>query len=707
MMSWYPIALLLKMTGSFNLFILMAYILASWLTYCYVHAITQSRPAALASGICYGMSGFFLGHLRHGDMIHAVLWLPLILLSLEKLRSKPKLFWCAALAFAIGLCALSGHPQIFLYSIVLAAVYAIANARRAAYGLSRYVFFCGAGFLLGIGMTAVVFIPFSQLAGLSERISGSINTSELSIPLFQLPILIFPFLFGGPHHFGTLHSIYPLDYPGIFEEKIIYVGLIPLIAALIAIRAKVRNDFLVRFWLAVSIVIFILILRPSMGFMNHLPIYNRFRAHTRQVFELSFAVSVLAGIGLKTLLEIPRERRVKILRTAFLSVLGIALACIAVGQYILHKAQTEPGAFYAASDLARLIKINQTMLQISWLPWKNPASGIPIIVILLGGLVLYLWCSAPGRFQSAFLILALILDFGSVGWFCEWRLNAPDARKLFKPAVILPYETDLQKSYQRLGPMEGLWENPGLVRPNLSLVWKLSSISGYDPLLLKRYADLSGIQMTGIVAPESLQSQNRSLDLLSLKYLFVKNVPKALLDNPSRWKPKGVVESTAVFENRRALPRAWMTENVQELPSEEILKTIHTGRLPDGSPFLPEKTALVEEEFPSQENRPSGHSSVMIDRIESTEEALSVETDSPRFLVESDIFYPGWRAFIDRSPTPIFRTDYGLRGIFVPAGNHQIEFKFRPVRFYAGLGITLLSTLIALGCLIEESVPDD
>jgi uncharacterized membrane protein YfhO len=68
---------------------------------------------------------------------------------------------------------------------------------------------------------------------------------------------------------------------------------------------------------------------------------------------------------------------------------------------------------------------------------------------------------------------------------------------------------------------------------------------------------------------------------------------------------------------------------------------------------------------------------------------LSVDTDRDGLLVVSDSYYPGWRAFVDHQPVPLFRTNYALRGIPVPRGAHRIELSFKPESFSHGLSVTL------------------
>ncbi|WP_407641648.1 YfhO family protein [Chitinophaga arvensicola] len=67
------------------------------------------------------------------------------------------------------------------------------------------------------------------------------------------------------------------------------------------------------------------------------------------------------------------------------------------------------------------------------------------------------------------------------------------------------------------------------------------------------------------------------------------------------------------------------------------------------------------------------------------------------FGVFSEIYYPaGWEAFIDGKPADIIRTDYALRGIKIPAGEHKIEMKFEPKTFFTGLKIAGISSTLLL-----------
>jgi uncharacterized membrane protein YfhO len=66
------------------------------------------------------------------------------------------------------------------------------------------------------------------------------------------------------------------------------------------------------------------------------------------------------------------------------------------------------------------------------------------------------------------------------------------------------------------------------------------------------------------------------------------------------------------------------------------------------------------------------------------------------YVVLADPFYPGWAADIDGSPTTVYRAYGALRAIHVPAGEHTMEFVFRPASVYWGGALTGAGLLCCL-----------
>jgi uncharacterized membrane protein YfhO len=68
-------------------------------------------------------------------------------------------------------------------------------------------------------------------------------------------------------------------------------------------------------------------------------------------------------------------------------------------------------------------------------------------------------------------------------------------------------------------------------------------------------------------------------------------------------------------------------------------------------------------------------------------------------LVLSEIFYPGWRAAVNGTPTQIYEVDGALRGVVVPRGESRIVLRYSPWSFWLGAFLTVaafLGTLFAV-----------
>src|SRR5204863_4745057 len=117
------------------------------------------------------------------------------------------------------------------------------------------------------------------------------------------------------------------------------------------------------------------------------------------------------------------------------------------------------------------------------------------------------------------------------------------------------------------------------------------------------------------------------------------------------------------------------------------------ARLPDGAAFEPYQVALVEGPVPFRGGDLGPDAGAAVERHSAGRVRVRTRAASEAFLVLGDLDYPGWRASVDGGRVPIYRTDYVLRGVVVPAGEHVVEFVYRPVSFQRGLALTGLSAL--------------
>jgi uncharacterized membrane protein YfhO len=72
---------------------------------------------------------------------------------------------------------------------------------------------------------------------------------------------------------------------------------------------------------------------------------------------------------------------------------------------------------------------------------------------------------------------------------------------------------------------------------------------------------------------------------------------------------------------------------------------------------------------------------------------ISANLAADGYLVLTDAHYPGWRALTDGLETPIYRADLLFRAVYLPAGQHRVEFIYDPLSFKLGAAISLVALL--------------
>jgi hypothetical protein len=208
-----------------------------------------------------------------------------------------------------------------------------------------------------------------------------------------------------------------------------------------------------------------------------------------------------------------------------------------------------------------------------------------------------------------------------------------------------------------------------------------------------------------------------------------------ILPKPGIVHPTKLTELTAVpvtngnfalFEFTGALPRAKLYSNwqmaiedqaaVNELRTNtlsaadaEVLKQGATNdfltlqKLTSPS-FDPEKTVLLSEPLSARanaaaSNQPPGK--VEFASYEPKDIVLKAEASAPSVLLLNDRYDPNWKVTVDGKPEKLLRCNYLMRGVYLPAGSHQVQFVFQPPMrmFYVSL-IAVVTGLLLCGLLL-------
>jgi len=197
------------------------------------------------------------------------------------------------------------------------------------------------------------------------------------------------------------------------------------------------------------------------------------------------------------------------------------------------------------------------------------------------------------------------------------------------------------------------------------------SIGGYHGAKLKRYQELIERQIS--------KGNMNVLNMLNTKYFIV--------NNPQDNTPM-------VQINQSALGNAWFVENWKVVPNAD-------AEIAELDSMNTRTTAVIDQRFADEvkgleQNVVDSTASITLNADGYSPKELKYTSNSSkdRLAVFSEIHYPaGWNAYVDGKLTPHIRLNYVLRGMKVPAGKHEIVFKFEPKVFIEGEQIALAGSI--------------
>lgn len=249
-------------------------------------------------------------------------------------------------------------------------------------------------------------------------------------------------------------------------------------------------------------------------------------------------------------------------------------------------------------------------------------------------------------------------------------------------------------SYYRVYVLRGSEEN------NTS--YNYNSVAGYHAAKLRLYNDIIthrlSVEEEAIVNALSTTGRLDSvytptLNMLNTKYFLQKRM------NPATRE----AETAAYWQNPNALGPCWFVDSLVFVKNaDEEMAAI--GRI------NPRTTAVTQETFrPQVPFQPQPDSAAGIALVKNDNDIINYTSNSTtnQFAVFSEVYYAaGWKAFIDGKETPIVKVNYILRGLPVPAGKHNIEFRFEPSGYYNGRKLTsifswLMIALFAAAAFME------
>ena len=239
------------------------------------------------------------------------------------------------------------------------------------------------------------------------------------------------------------------------------------------------------------------------------------------------------------------------------------------------------------------------------------------------------------------------------------------------PAEAFAWRADVAQTLARQpGPFR-VYSPSYSIPQHVAMQYGLSLADGVDPTQLTSYANFlalaGGYEATGYspTLPPRLDDSSAQPDAARLGLL---NVAYVAADWPIEaeglvWQTK--IGETDIYHNEKVLPRAFVVAQPQTSGDASLERPIEA---------TPAQIAVYTP-----------------NRI-----VVEAELAEPGLLVLSEVWYPGWRALADGVEVPIQRVEGVLRGVFLNAGRHTVEFRYSPWTVWAGLAVASGTALLLL-----------
>ena len=422
-------------------------------------------------------------------------------------------------------------------------------------------------------------------------------------------------------------------------------------------------------------------------FLDYIPMYDKFRAVSSILVIAEFTIPLLAVLALKEVMARPQLVKEQV-RSFYISLGltgGIALLfALAPGFFFpsyvssmeMQALQGIP-ADQLAPLLANLEEIRQSIFTSD--AWRS------FFVIMIGTAVL--WLYGMGKLKAKVTILALAVLCLADMWSVNKRYLYDEqfVEKVQQDNSFKPTETDKAILADKTLDFRVLNLAGNTFNENTTSYWH-KSIGGYHAAKLRRYQEMIeehiSTEMNGVfkavseaggdmqkVAPSGFPV----LNMLNTRYFIF-----PLQDG-----------KTVPIQNPYTLGNAWFVNEVQYVDNaNEEIDALHR--------IDPAKTAVVDKKFSAEVKSAAETdtlSTIKLTAYEPNDLKYEVNSKTGGTVVFSEIYYPGWQAYIDGVEAPHGRADYILRAMNVPAGKHVVEFKFDP----KSLHVTETVAFVAFG----------
>lgn len=443
-----------------------------------------------------------------------------------------------------------------------------------------------------------------------------------------------------------------------------------------------------KWWLlAVFVVSLLLSLGKNFSLLTNLmldyfPGYNKFRDVKNILVIQQFAMALLGALAIKEVYQrrISNDEFMKGLKYAFGITGGLALLfTLLPGMAGSFSGSTDAQylqAGYPQQFIDALMADRQSLLR------ADAFRTFVFVLLAAAGLWAYWNNKLKAQYAIVLWVALVMVDM--------WPMN----RKYFNNdhftsprEVAVPFqETVVDKEIKKDKDLYYRVLNLNNPFADARTSYFHKSLGGYHGAKMGRYNELITYAITpemqtliaGFKQPQSLDSVMSDLgviNMLNTKY-FIYNPEQPPLPNP------------------HALGNAWLVKEVKVVESaDQEISSIKD--------FDPQTTAFVQKDFVDELGGfQSGSGEGQIKLTDYKPNYLKYEATvngGSQLAIFSEIYYPkGWISYMDGKEAPHVQANYVLRAMVIPAGTHEIEFKFEPKSYYMGNKVSLASSILLL-----------
>ncbi len=678
-----------------------------------------SRVAALLGAIVFMLSPYGIGLAAegHGSKLMALSYLPLVFLLTHQVFERRDLLSFGLLCVGIGTLLLTNHLQIVYYVLMVLGFYLLYHIIRDFKESKPLIpkktaLFAGA-LVVGLCISSYIYLSVYEYAQYSIRgggtkgVTGGLTwdyATNWSFNPAELLTLLVPSFFG-------FSSTYVYNWQGQqmglplywgtmpFNTSTVYVGIVPILLAVVALAYK-RNMKTLFFG-----ILTVLVLLMSFGkhfgifyelLFNTLPFFNKFRAPAMILHLIAFTFAVLGAFGFHYLLEeLSKDFNREKFKKGLYYTLGVIGVVFLAG--LTMKASffemfgftfTREGENYGAQTAQIIGEFKRIRFE---LLWNDYIKFMLLAGAAIGSIILYINKTIREGSFAALIIGILLVDLFIIdAKFIDPQPQA-NLEGSFQPSqtvIFLSQEKERltrQNEWFRVFPLGELYQETSYQYHGLH------SVGGYSPAKLKIYQTVVDSCLYSGWDPSFPVNMN-VVNMLSARYL----VAKGQLPEGFTLAHTDAGRGVLTYENRDALPRAFFVKNaVLANNDSEVFGMLNSRE------FNPASTAILQTPLNRDIYPPDSSASVQIVDFKSRNIVLKTKNASQSLMVLSEIYYPaGWNAYIDGDQTEIHRTNSILRSVVVPAGEHEVVFKFEPTMYQVGWTLSNAAWGVAVLCVV-------